>query len=85
MKKQLDDIKEIDAPDIMTSYIDYFQKYLENEILFYESFLNGDTKLSEKYQVEANNMYANTEEEIKKIEESFNSKALQLGVGCPFD
>ncbi|MBN1299011.1 MAG: hypothetical protein JW997_04925, partial [Actinobacteria bacterium] len=85
MKEWLDEIKVIDTPDIMTAYHNYFQKYLENEILSYESFINGDAELSEKYQSEADDMYKNTEEELQGIRENFISKALELGIEQPFD
>jgi len=84
-EKWLDEIKEIDAPGIMAQYNDYFKKYLEKEILYYESFLDGDTELLEKYQVEADDMYNNIEGELQRIEESFNTRALELGIDQPFD
>lgn len=84
-QKWLDEIKEINTPAIMVSYSDYFQKYLEKEILFYGSFLSGDAELSNKYQAEAEDMYKKTEEELNRIEESFNSKAIKLGIEQPFD
>ena len=81
----LEEIKEMDIPDIMTTYHDYFQKYLEKEVIFYESFLNGDEELLEKYQLEANEMYENMEEELQRIEKSFNTREAELGVEQPFE
>jgi len=85
LQKWLEEVKEINTPELMIAHRDYFQKYLENEILFYKSFINGDIELLEKYQIEAANMYTSTEEELQRIEESFNSKALQLGIEQPFN
>ena len=69
----------------MNTYHDYFQKYLEKEVIFYESFLNGDEELLEKYQLEANEMYENMEEELQRIEKSFNTREAELGVEQPFE
>ncbi|HHT79486.1 MAG TPA: hypothetical protein GXZ93_06830 [Actinobacteria bacterium] len=80
----LEEIKEVSVPDIMNKYNGLFRKYLEKEILFYESILRNDIELTEKYQIEASEIYDNIEDELQRIKNNFNSKSSELNIEKPF-
>ena len=80
----LEEIKEVSVPDIMNKYNGLFRKYLEKEILFYESILRNDIELTEKYQTEASEIYDNIEDELQRIKNNFNSKSSELNIEKPF-
>jgi hypothetical protein len=80
----LEEIKEVSVPDIMNKYNGLFRKYLEKEILFYESILRNDIELTEKYQTEASEIYDNMEDELQRIKNNFNSKSSELNIEKPF-
>ena len=80
----LDDLDDLDTPDIMLRYHDYILSYLNKEILFYDSFLEGEAELVDKYQQEANEAYENSEEELKDVKLDLNNRAQKLGIEPPF-
>jgi len=79
-----DEIKEMYVPDFMIVYHNFFQEYLEKEILFYECILEDNIELTEKYQIEASEIYENMEKELKNIKNSFNAKSSELNIEKPF-
>lgn len=84
LNEWLEDLNNLDTPDIMIRYHDCILLYLNKEILFYDSFLQSDAELVDEYQHEANEVYENSEEELKDVKLDLRNRAQKLGIEPPF-
>ncbi len=88
IKQHLDewyqDLNMLVTADIMEGYHQYMLGYLENEIGYYESFLEGDSALAEQYMLNASLAMENGSQKLEAIESDLNQRAQQLGMEPPF-
>ncbi|MGM0365872.1 MAG: hypothetical protein ACQEP5_04995 [Actinomycetota bacterium] len=80
----LEDLDKLDPPGFMQNYHNYFLEYLNQEILFYISFLQGEPELATSYSLEANIALENSNEELQTIKDDFRKIAQELGLEPPF-
>ncbi len=77
------DLSQLDVPDIMLDYHNYILEYLDNEILFYDSFLQGDPEAANRYMLEAARALENGNRQLEEIEASLRNRAGKLGADPP--
>lgn len=72
------ELEKLYIPGIVGNYHEYIMQYLDNEILFYSNFLDGDAESAEKHQEEANKAYNNSTLELQDIEAELEKRAQML-------
>jgi len=83
-EKWITDLEEIKVPDFLEDYHIYFIDFLNNEVLFYKYFIEGDLEKANSLRQEPDNAYGNSLIELEAVEEGFNNRAEKLNLERPF-
>ena len=83
-EKWIIDLEEVEVPEYLKVYNDYFIGFLNNNVLFYKFFLEADLEKANGSSVEADDFYEKSLMELETIEKNFNNRAKSLNLEIPF-
>lgn len=84
LNEWIEDLNNLDVPDIMLRYHGSILSYLDKEVLFYDSFLQGEAELVDRYQREVNEALESSEIELESVRSGLRDSAQKSGIEPPF-